>query len=316
MKHRLPETIPEIHEELSWRLVGSRSAHWERVRAGVSTRVYRITHGGGHSYLRILPEAGATFAPEVRVHQLARELGCRVPAVLYYEARNEMTGRSLMLTSEIPGKPLAAGDAPEAVREAVRAAGRDLAKINSIRVAGFGWVRRDISTVPETIEAERDTLSKALDADYGRPVAALPDDAVPGIASGVLREAAQRAMRLVEESGESRLAHGDFDTSHIFVDGGRYSGIIDFGEIRGAPAFYDLGHHRMHDAERLPYATLPWLLEGYRELRPLPEHAERQIWAWSVLIAVRALQRGLQRNPASRIVATARRCLLRDANGA
>ena len=40
------------------------------------------------------------------------------------------------------------------------------------------------------------------------------------------------------------LAHGDFDCSHIYVADGRYSGIIDFGEIRGANPWYDLAQFR------------------------------------------------------------------------
>jgi hypothetical protein len=34
-------------------------------------------------------------------------------------------------------------------------------------------------------------------------------------------------------AGEARLAHGDFDTTHILQVDGDCSGLIDFGEIRG-----------------------------------------------------------------------------------
>ncbi len=51
---------------------------------------------------------------------------------------------------------------------------------------------------------------------------------------------------------QARLAHGDFDTTHIYEKNCRYSGIIDFGEIRGAEPLYDLGHFQLHDGERLP----------------------------------------------------------------
>ena len=34
---------------------------------------------------------------------------------------------------------------------------------------------------------------------------------------------------------QAYLAHGDFDATHIWLDDqGRYAGIIDFGEMRGA----------------------------------------------------------------------------------
>src|SRR5438552_17370156 len=44
----------------------------ERVEEGVSTYVYRIDRGNEVFYLRVLPEANASFAPEVHVHELRR----------------------------------------------------------------------------------------------------------------------------------------------------------------------------------------------------------------------------------------------------
>lgn len=51
----------------------------ERVLEGVSTVVYRITRGGERFYLRILPEIGASFAPEVYAHGALRASGCWFP---------------------------------------------------------------------------------------------------------------------------------------------------------------------------------------------------------------------------------------------
>jgi len=80
----------------------------ERVTSGASTYVYRIyTRRGEVLYLRILPEAGSTFAPEVLVHALLRREGVSVPEVIYYEPANDRLGLSVMATKEIPGKELA-----------------------------------------------------------------------------------------------------------------------------------------------------------------------------------------------------------------
>ncbi len=54
------------------------------------------------------------------------------------------------------------------------------------------------------------------------------------------------------------MAHGDFDTSHIFAANGSYTGIIDFGEIRGAEPTFDLGHLALHAPD-----ALPAVLQGY-----------------------------------------------------
>ena len=85
--------------------------------------------------------------------------------------------------------------------------------------------------------------------------------------------------------------------TQIFQADGRYTGIIDFGEIRGADRWYDLGHFRMHDGETLPVPVLDWLLEGYGSVAVLPADYRRRIGLAGLLIAVRALARGLERSP-------------------
>lgn len=288
---------------------------WQRMTDGVSTVVYQAERGDERFYLRIQPEEGATFAPEVRAHQLARSLGCSVPEVLTYEAIDPILGRSTMLTTEIPGRPLSPEVDPVDAEAIVRAAGRDLVRINTIPVNGFGWVDRSSPDVPDEIAAVYSDLDGMLDEEYRPIIEKLPGDAVPGVDPDDLKCCLHAALETIRDGGGSLLAHGDFDTSHIFVDNGRYSGIIDFGEIRGMPSLYDLGHHLMHDRERLPFSTLDWLIDGYSEIDPLPEDAGRQIDAWSRLIAARALVRGLHRDPRSDIVATARRSLARTIAG-
>jgi hypothetical protein len=47
----------------------------------------------------------------------------------------------------------------------------------------------------------------------------------------------------------------------------------------------------------MPRNALPSLLEGYREITPLPPEYEREIRLSSLLIGIRALARSLQRGP-------------------
>jgi len=96
------------------------------------------------------------------------------------------------------------------------------------------------------------------------------------------------------------LAHGDFDASHIYQEDGKYTGIIDFGEIRGASHWYDLGHFHVRDGEALSYRGLPGLIRGYEESISLPPDYEQHIRFTSILINVRALARSLQKRPANR----------------
>lgn len=80
----------------------------ERVAEGVSTYVYRIVFQHEPFYLRILPEEGASFAPEVVVHLCLRQLQVKVPEVIYFDHCYAPLRRSIMVTTEIKGVPLSA----------------------------------------------------------------------------------------------------------------------------------------------------------------------------------------------------------------
>lgn len=261
----------------------------ERVDEGVSTLVYRLRRGRECFYLRVLPEEGAGFAPEARVHALLRERGVRVPEVIYYEDRNEAVGRAVMVTTEIAGAPVSGYGAGEGLSRILAEAGRDLAVINGVPVDGFGWIRRD-AALGDALAGERATFREFALEHFAR------DSALLG-AGALRREEVAAIERIVVErdawfdGGRAWLAHGDFDATHIYQCDGRYTGIIDFGEIRGADRWYDLGHFNLHDGERLPVRALPFLLAGYREVAPLPDDGEARIEFVSLLIGVRGLAR-------------------------
>jgi aminoglycoside phosphotransferase (APT) family kinase protein len=269
----------------------------ERVAEGVSTFVYRIRRGAETFYLRVLPERDASFAPEVRVHQLLRERGVRVPEVVYWEHRDPLLGRSVMVTTEIPGSHLGRRRVDEATRQIVFEAGQQLAIVNTISVAGFGWVRRDQPEEVTDLAGEHQTLRSFVFEHLEADLAALERQRLLAEHDITTIRGLVNARPSWLDANRAVLAHGDFDVTQIFQQGGRYTGIIDFGEIRGADRWYDLGHFRMRDGEMLPVPVLDWLLEGYRSVVPLPADYDRRIAFASLLIAVRALARSLERRP-------------------
>lgn len=266
----------------------------ERVEEGVSTCVYKIRYAGEIFYLRVLPEKGASFVPEALVHQLLRDRQVKVPEVLYFEHRNEALQRSLMLTTEIKGASLHRHLSAHELRAVLLEAGRDLAIINGIPVEQFGWIKRDKPAVSR-LEAELPSY-RAFVYDYLES-----DLAILLQAQALERREIAAIRRMIEDadmefdSEQAYLAHGDFDVTHIYQKQSRYTGIIDFGEIRGANALYDLGHFRMHDGETLPIPALAYLIEGYKEVADLPADYERKIYLSSLLIAIRALARSVQK---------------------
>jgi aminoglycoside phosphotransferase (APT) family kinase protein len=221
------------------RVFGDRLPEWvARVPEGRSTHVYRLRRDAETFYLRVLPEAEDSFAPEVRAHVLLRSRGVRVPEVVYFEHRNELVQRSIMVTTQIPGCAVGHRPVDATTRSVVVDVGHQLAVLNDVPVAGFGWIRRDRADVVQ-LEAEH-PMYRAFTTEYlNADLDALEKRVLPPGQMAAIRDViATHAAWLESERG--RLAHGDFDVTHIFQENGCYSGIIDFGEIRGTDRIADL----------------------------------------------------------------------------
>jgi aminoglycoside phosphotransferase len=256
----------------------------EAVRDGVSTYVYRLQRGTEVFYLRVLPELGATFAPEVEAHAILRQQGVHVPEVVYWEDRNPVVGRSMMITTEVKGAAIGRSEAGVALPDILRAAGRDIAVLNQVSVEGFGWVRRD-EPIGHRLRGEMSTEREFMLSDLDRSLMVLQDSAGGSRQTRLIHDIVRAEAPLLD-ARHAYLAHGDLDMSHIYCQDARYTGIIDLGEIRGAGPCYDLGHLRFHDGELLSTMALPHLLEGYQEIAQLPADADRRIALASLLIGV------------------------------
>ncbi len=268
----------------------------ERVEEGVSTYVYRIRRNNEILYLRLLPEIGDSFAPEMRVHRLLHDKGMRVPEVVYFEHLNETLQLSLMVTTEIKGTHIGHCTSIEDQRTILMQAGRDLAILNSIPVQGFGWMKRDSNEVVQ-LEAEFPTY-RAFIYEY------LEDDLTLLANKRIVSDSDVTNIYAILDryntwlnEEQAYLAHGDFDATHIYQQQGQYTGIIDFGESRGATSWYDLGHFRLHDGETLPNLVLHYLVEGYQDVVSLPPDYARRISFASLLIALRMLAHVTRKYP-------------------
>jgi len=267
----------------------------ERVEEGASTAVYKVRRAGEVYYVRVLPEQGASFAPEARAHRLLRERGVKVPEVIYVDACDIMLGRSVMVTTEIAGQRVGHCRDGRGVRRVLMEAGRDLAAINSVPVDGFGWIRRHNGEDDHLAGEHRGYREFARD-HLEDDLALLGAHTLDPHEVAAIHEVIERYDSLLDVE-DARLAHGDFDATHIFQRAGRYTGIIDFGEIRGVDPFYDLRHFKLHDGETISAPVLPYLLEGYTSVAPLPPDYEQRIAVAALLIGVKALAHQLAKPP-------------------
>ncbi|MBA2677883.1 MAG: aminoglycoside phosphotransferase family protein [Ktedonobacteraceae bacterium] len=269
----------------------------ERVAEGGSTHVYRIVFEGETFYLRVLPEEGASFAPEVTVHERLRQMHIKVPEVIYFEAYNELFQRSIMMTTEIRGEPISQSHSLSEgmIAGILHEAGRELATINSVTIEGFGWIRRDLLKTDE-LYAQWPTYRAFVLEFWESDLAYLSRNAISRLEATQLdRVLSQHDSWLDVE--QASLAHGDFGATHIYQENGCYTGIIDFGEIRGTDRWYDLSHFHLQAGEQLSPRLEAALIDGYKEIVSLGAEAERHISFTSLLTIVRALARSLQRRP-------------------
>jgi aminoglycoside phosphotransferase (APT) family kinase protein len=262
--------------------------------------VYRARADDTVAYLRLAEEPGQDLTTDAKILQRLAALGVTVPAVIAAEASPGELPLSYMLMTEIPGRNLADAGTGSEARRAARSAGRETAIINSVTVTGFGWIQRNGS------HALTAKLSR-----YGDFVTSYLPSNWPGWLGGVFEPRHLDALgALVEaersrELGAGQLVHGDLDVTHIYLHHGGYSGLIDFGEMRGADPYFDLGHFLLHDGETRPAELFESFLAGYTEAAALPGDHREAIWVSAILLGLRQLSVWLgphrNRSPSSRL---------------
>ena len=256
---------------------------------GVSSQIYRVSRGAEVLYLLAGDTSDEDLTILAEVLERARRLGARVPHVVAVERNAGELDRSLLLMTEIPGRPLAEVTDPGIARRAAYCAGRDAALLNSLTVDGFGWIDWSDPTWPPkgprpsygefarefipTDVAERHALLHGLFADHD--LGAL-DDVI----------AAQEGREL----DRGTLSHGDLDVTAVYVHQGEYAGLIDFSELRGGEPEFDCAHFLLHDQETNPIALSDAFFEGHAEVAgaSAPLALVRQV---AILVGLRQLCR-------------------------
>lgn len=280
---RQPDEEPHALRALVDRIAGS-GFQLERAPGGMSTPVYRLHRDDECVYLRMSEVTGGSMHAEVAVHEHLRAQGASVPEVIAMDDAPEI-GRGVMLVREVAGGRLVDATGAD-LAPILRSAGRDLARINAVVVDGFGWIRRDEPVWPPRGEH----------ATY----AAFVEGGSASIADVAGRLSAKEARSLEAclddakaDDPPSRLAHGDFDATHIYQRDGVYTGVIDFGEMRGAEPHYDLAFFLVQHG---PEALLRDLIAGYAEISPPPADLAARLWRSATVIVATQLCRWVDRD--------------------
>ncbi|HVX44462.1 MAG TPA: aminoglycoside phosphotransferase family protein [Mycobacteriales bacterium] len=278
----------DIDDRILRSLIGA-GATAERTAEGTSTQVYRVERGDETLYLRVAEEPEASLAPEVEVHRMLAKAGVRVPEIVHYEPYVQDLDRSVVLLREIPGRPIDRNTPGPQIDAIYRAAGRDLALINSVPVRGFDWIVRDGADQP--LRGERPSYAEFVLADGA--LNCLETLGFSTVQRDRIGEMLDRE-RVLDPAG--LLAHGDLDTPHVFAEGGQYTGIIDFGEIRGADRWYDIAEFALHSDNPQSARAVEALLEGYAEVCALPPDHPQRVRDTGAMVIVHRLDKWLKRD--------------------
>lgn len=252
------------------------------IDGGISTDIFKLVDEKSELFLRIAPE-DENMSTESTIHKLAIEAGVSVPKCAYYEDFNKQLGKSFMITSKMPG--LAVNSLIEKRGKIIQSAGQDLAKLQTIKIDGFGWL--DVKT-PYCIKlvGSCDSYSKfffegirIIDRlSYLKEEKILSNAICSNVESFLL----QNKDKLNLE--QAVLSHSDLSNEHIFFDGDAYSGIIDFGDASAMSRYYDLAKYSLNEPEDYPY-----LIEGYEKVTSLPSGYEDFITLEATILAIRTL---------------------------
>jgi Ser/Thr protein kinase RdoA (MazF antagonist) len=263
---RKPDVDPGALEALGRRAFGAAATlSFQRVPDGVRTQVYRVSRDRDVFYLRLAESADDNLETDAELHRHLGALGVRVPEVVHVERFDERIGRSVLISTAVPGVPLEQVWSRSGATSVLRAAGADLARVSQVRVHGFGRISRG---GPGALRAALASYSELVAGGLPRPW--------PGPLSSAFSARALDQIEAMLDRERNRgvttahLAHGDVRLAHIFTQRASYTGLIDLGEIRGSDPYFDLGYFHLNVPDELYPDLLTALVAGYQEVQPLP----------------------------------------------
>lgn len=213
-----------------------------RLPGFVGNEDFMLETGAGDFVLKA-GAAGGLFA-EAAACERVRAAGVSAPEIVGVE--RELLPMPFLLMRRIPGGP------PESATDPVfREAGRQLRLTHSLPAQGFGYLTEN-SVGPYQRWAEftaepLSTLEEMVDNQLlGSDVA------------DRLRSCVDKYRDAVAYEGPPVLLHGDLHPRHVFTNGGRLTGIIDWGDVAAGDPRLDLARFTKGGAD-----SLPTLLEGY-----------------------------------------------------
>jgi aminoglycoside phosphotransferase (APT) family kinase protein len=210
-------------------LLGSPVESVSQVPASAEHQVFRIQRAGLISFLKVAQDVH--IKPELAVLQLLASRGVPVPAIEAADPDGTETGIPCALIRHVGGTPLS-HDSPE-----FPCSGQVLRQVHDIAAAGYGSLASGPAGLHGQDDAWQDTVKQRTHELEPIARAGLIDPALLARAISAVEDNAS----LLSAPKPGRLLHGDFHPRHVYADGGRITGVIDWGDASIGDPLYDFG---------------------------------------------------------------------------
>jgi aminoglycoside phosphotransferase len=230
------------------------------VEAGLESEVAvaKLTNGPTIVVKYAKPGRHPNYILEADAYRRLKGLGAKVPEVLHVDEES-------LVMSKLPGAEM--DDQEELYQDQVLfdAIAKDLALCWQVSYVGFGPIDmleyRKSGVIKGSYPSWAEFLQQTRDS-FGR----LRSSGHLDSTSVTKLEKYWRSAIPILHLGTSHLIHGDFAMSAIFVDDGKYSGTIDFGDALIGDPLMDLAYFKFKEISK-DYGELIYrnLSEAYRK---------------------------------------------------
>lgn len=232
------------------------------IEEGYTAHVWSFQDGPFKRFLRI--SDNAEFEAEALALQQVKELGVNVPEIIRVDDSRKFFSFPFIILSEIKGTPLSKEQEHRNLTKILFEAGKALAKINSIKTFLYAHCDDASSLKNGKITGFYPSLEEAVEKDLYPKLEKI-------FTRGKLtKEQVTRIKEFLEKNisnysvVDPRLNHGDFNPNHIFIESGRFEGIIDFGDKRSFDVTGDLALFSIYTPNLLDSLIDGWLAESNR----------------------------------------------------
>ncbi len=238
-----------------------RPEHVTKLASGYGEEVFEAVLSDRSVLFKADREAGkGRVVLEAWAYQRVRELGAPAPRVLATDLGRETYPRNFIIIEKLAGVPLA--EVPLGTEERhrlIREAGWAIRAVHEIGIPGFGVLEEAIYLRNAQVQGQYDTWEGYLDGALESAITALrTSGAIDDSGVDRVNRVCADHRDLYDLGPVGQLLHGSFDPSHVLVDDGHVTGLVDFGERRSGDPAWDVGGFLMDAIGETRH-----LLQGY-----------------------------------------------------